>query len=85
VVRVVGLGSQQDQAAAQAFARDTGITSVTMLWDPTGSTWKHYGIVQNSETWLLDAKGNRIGRKMFGLDAKARVIAEANARAGIVG
>lgn len=45
-----------------------------MVWEQGGSSWRHYGIRLNSETWLLDKNGNRLGKKMFSLDDKAEIL-----------
>ncbi len=32
-----------------------------MLWSESSESWRHYAVRRNSDFWLLDAKGNRIG------------------------
>ena len=46
---------------------DTGVT-FTMLWDSTFESWRHYSIQRNSENWLLDSSGNRVGERFYRLD-----------------
>ena len=64
----MGVGAQDDLALAEQFIERTGIESFSMVWDPSFESWLHYGIQINSEVWLLDPDGNRIGQKFFGLD-----------------
>ena len=68
------MGSQDNLALAKDFIDRTGTKSFTMVWEQGGSSWRHYGIRLNSETWLLDKNGNRIGKKMFGLDQEADIL-----------
>ena len=39
-----------------------------MLWDPSFESWIHYDIRRNSDVWLIDQQGNRIGERFFALD-----------------
>ena len=43
-------------------------TTFTMLWDPTFESWNHYGVQRNSDLWLLDPSGNRVGDRFYRLD-----------------
>ena len=43
-------------------------TTFTMLWDPTFESWSHYGVQRNSDLWLLDPSGNRVGERFYRLD-----------------
>ncbi len=52
---------------AQSFVTGTG-TTFTMLWDPTSESWRHYGVQRNSDLWLLDPNGNRVGERFYRLD-----------------
>ena len=65
---MVGVGAQDDLELAEQFIERTGIESFTMLWDPSFESWRHYEIRINSEVWLLDTNGNRVGQKFFALD-----------------
>ena len=49
-------------AYAKRFVDSTGIT-FTMLWDSTFESWRHYGVQRNSDHWLLDPSGNRVGNR----------------------
>lgn len=64
---MVGIGAQDDLAFAERFVAQTG-TTFTMLWDPTFDSWGHYGIRSNSDSWMLDRSGNRLGERFNGLD-----------------
>ena len=39
-----------------------------MLWDSTYESWRHYGVQRNSDFWLLDSNGNRVGKRFYRLD-----------------
>ncbi len=52
---------------AKRFVSDTG-TTFTMLWDPTFESWRHYGVQRNSDLWLLDPNGDRVGERFYRLD-----------------
>ena len=54
-------------ALAQSFVTGTG-TTFTMLWDSTSESWRHYGVQRNSDLWLLDPNGNRVGERFYRLD-----------------
>ena len=52
---------------AKRFVDSTG-TTFTMLWDSTYQSWRHYGVQRNSDLWLLDPSGNRVGDRFYRLD-----------------
>ena len=52
---------------AKRFVDSTG-TTFTMLWDSTYQSWRHYGVQRNSDLWLLDPSGNRVGERFYKLD-----------------
>jgi hypothetical protein len=58
---VVGLGSQDDLARAQRFVADTGTDTVQMLWDPSGASWRHYGVTRQPAAVLVDSSGAALG------------------------
>lgn len=68
---MVGIGAQDDLDLAETFIERTGVESFQMLWDPSFESWRHYGIRVNSEVWLLDTDGNRVGEQFFALDHDA--------------
>lgn len=67
------MGAQDNLTLAKDFIAKTGTKSFPMVWESNASTWRHYGIRINSETWLLDKQGNRVGSKMFALNDKAAI------------
>ena len=75
---MIGLGAQDDLALARDFVAKTGIRSFPMVWDASFASWRHYGIQVNSETWMLDKTGARVGPKRFGFDA-AKLLAAVRA------
>ena len=56
----MGVGAYDGLAYARRFVEDTGVT-FTMLWSDSLDAWRHYGVRSNSDFWLLDSVGNRIG------------------------
>ena len=65
---MVGVGAQDNLALAKDFLADTGISSATMLWSDSFDSWRHYEINNNSDMWLLDANGNRVGERFYKFD-----------------
>ncbi len=57
---MIGIGAQDDLAFAERFVAETG-TTFTMLWSDSFDSWRHYGVSRNSDFWLLDHSGNRVG------------------------
>ena len=49
------MGAQDDFDYALRFVADTGVTTPTMVWDPSFTTWRQYGINVNSSMILLNA------------------------------
>jgi hypothetical protein len=39
-----------------------------MVWDASFDSWRHFGVVRNSEAVLLDPDGRLLGDRFFGLD-----------------
>lgn len=54
-MQVVGLGAQDDFNYALRFVNSTGVRTPTMLWDPSFTTWREYGITRNSSMILLNS------------------------------
>ena len=48
------MGAQDDFAYALRFVRDTGVSTPTMVWDPSATTWRQYGVLSNSSLILLN-------------------------------
>lgn len=49
------MGAQDDFEYALSFVTDFGVTTPTMVWDPSFTTWRQYGINRNSSMILLNA------------------------------
>jgi hypothetical protein len=50
---VIGLGTQDDFDFALDFIADTGVTTPTMLWDPSFDTWRALGVTINSQMMMV--------------------------------
>lgn len=50
------MGTQDDFDYALRFVTDTGLTTPTMVWDPSFTTWSQYRIRTNSSMILLNAE-----------------------------
>ena len=48
------MGAQDDFAYALRFVDDTGVTTPTMVWDPSFTTWREYGVNRNSSMILAN-------------------------------
>ncbi len=51
---MIGLGAQDDFNRAEAFVDGSPLEEVTMLWDPSFSTWQHFGVTINSQMMIID-------------------------------
>ncbi len=51
-------------SAAESFVNSKGLT-FTNLWDESDTVHEHYGS-RNSQVWLLDKDGNRVGNSPSG-------------------
>ncbi len=47
------MGGQDDFNQALDFVTGLGVTTPTMVWDPSFTTWRQYGIRTNSSMILL--------------------------------
>ncbi len=47
------MGAQDSFSLALDFVTDFGVTTPTMVWDPSFTTWRQYGITRNSSMILL--------------------------------
>lgn len=63
---VIGIGSLDDSSAIVGFAAEA--PGVTMLQDPEGDLWRHFGITEQSTFVVLDADGNEVRRTSYGED-----------------
>ena len=57
---MIGVGTQDDLARAEAFVRDYGTASFTMLWDETFVTWNALGVSSSPTAGLFAADGTFI-------------------------
>ena len=67
---VIGVGAQDDLEYAKRFLDATGV-SFTMLWSDSFDSWRHYGVQRNSDFWLIDPEGNRVGDSSRPYDQRA--------------
>jgi len=51
-IKVVGIGTQDDQEYAQEFLKTTGVNTPQMLWDDSFESWRVMGITAQP-TWVL--------------------------------
>ncbi|MEO6512312.1 MAG: redoxin family protein, partial [Nocardioides sp.] len=61
---VIGIGSLDDGDAIAGFAGEA--SGVTMLQDPDGELWRHFGITEQSTFVVLDAAGREVARTSYG-------------------
>ena len=57
---MIGVGTQDDLVRAEAFVRDYGTASFTMLWDETFATWNALSVTSSPTAGLFDADGSFI-------------------------
>jgi hypothetical protein len=74
-MNVVGIGTQDDVKAAQAFVARAKIKSVRMYWDPTFDAWDYFGVAGQPAAVLMDKTGKPIKQYSGFLDTK-KVLAE---------
>jgi len=55
-VNVVGIGSLDEPEAIEEFAEEVS-SEVTLLDDPDGAVWRHFGVTAQSTYLVLDADG----------------------------
>ncbi len=48
------MGAQDDFNQALDFVASLGVATPTMVWDPSFTTWRQYGISTNSSMILLN-------------------------------
>jgi hypothetical protein len=67
VVRVIGLGTQDDAAYAVDFVETRATYSFPMYWDETFESWVAFGVSSQPAAALLSADGEVLGawRGMF--------------------
>ena len=52
---MIGVGCQDNFSLALSFVTDFGVTTPTMVWDRSFTTWSQYGIRTNRSMILLNA------------------------------
>ncbi|MDE0607186.1 MAG: hypothetical protein OXH78_08530 [Acidimicrobiaceae bacterium] len=50
------MGAQDSFGLALSFVTDFKVATPTMVWDPSFTTWRQYGINRNSSMILLNAE-----------------------------
>lgn len=72
---VIGLGAQDSIEFANEFVSTTGTGGgeITMLWDPSFDSWRHFG-VRSQPYWILfDANGTMVTSRPGAVDTNAVV------------
>ncbi len=63
------MGAQDNFSLALSFVTDFGVTTPTMVWDPSFTTWSQYGIRTNSSMILLNSDLTEGTRPFVGFDS----------------
>ena len=63
------MGAQDDFAFAVRFLNDTGLSTPTMLWDRSGTTWRKTNVRSNSSLILLNGQLTKGSNPMLGFSA----------------
>ena len=50
------MGTRDNFSQALDFVTDFGVTTPTMVWDPSSTTWRQYKVTANSSMILLNAE-----------------------------
>ncbi len=58
---MIGLGTQDDIKYAQSFRKRTKVTTVRLLWDKTGKSWRTLGVPAQPAWMLIAADGTVLG------------------------
>lgn len=61
-VTLIGLGAQDSLEMATGFVEKYGPGSATMLWDPSGESWRAMDVYGQPVTILLDRNGREVKR-----------------------
>ena len=69
---MIGLGTQDDFELAIDFLDRTGVQTPTMLWDPSFSTWRAFGVQANSQMMILSADLSQGSGLTYGFDEGQR-------------
>lgn len=63
------MGTRDSFGLALSFVTDFGVTTPTMVWDPSITTWRQYGIIANSSMILLNADLTEGTRPFIGFNS----------------
>ena len=63
------MGAQDSFNLALSFVTDFGVTTPTMVWDPSFATWRQYGINVNSSMILLNGELTEGSRPFNGFNS----------------
>ncbi len=63
------MGGQDDFNQALDFVTGLGVTTPTMVWDPSFTTWRQYGIRSNSSMILASGDLTKGTEPLLGFNA----------------
>lgn len=72
-LHVLGLGAQDSLAFANQFVARGNLadSGITLVWDPSFSSWREFGI-RSQPYWILyDAQGNEVTSRPGSIDLAA--------------
>jgi len=70
-LNIIGLGAQDAIEQANDFVARTATEDLTMVWDPSFDSWRHFG-VRSQPYWILfDANGDIIESRPGAIDFDA--------------
>ncbi len=72
-LHIIGLGGQDSLDYANEFVATTGTGGgvITMVWDSSFESWRHFGIRTQPYWILFDAQGNEITSRPGAIDLAA--------------
>lgn len=71
-IQVIGLGAQDDFEYARDFIDSTGVVTPTMIWDPSLSTWRSFGVRANSQMMVVTPDLGAGSDLIYGFDQSQR-------------
>lgn len=72
MIQVIGMGAQDDFLLALDFIESTGTVTPTMLWDPSFTTWRGFGVQINSQMMVASADLSLRTELFYGFGAEQR-------------
>lgn len=66
------MGAQDDFPFAQDFVESTGTVTPTMLWDPSFTTWRAFGVGINSQMMVASADLTQATGLFYGFGPEQR-------------